>query len=169
MIDLSSPSDEEGFVADTSRVFEFTQRLYAELNRDFLGPVGDDKVIILSDSDEEQEEACEKSVGGEDAVVSTAVNTVSTTSTNDICTLAEKSSTPAASPADAVEDLGTAPNDSSDGLAPGPKMEEGSGGGDEAAAPYATTPRTTSTTGVLQGKLHSTLLPFFLLCVEELG
>jgi hypothetical protein len=45
------------------------------------------------------------------------------------------SSTPAASPADAAEDLRVAPNDSSDDLALGPKMEEGRGGRDEADTP----------------------------------
>jgi hypothetical protein len=48
-------------------------------------------------------------------------------------------------------------------------MEEGSGGGDEVGAPLAAAPRMASATGVLQGKLHSALLPFFLLCAEELG
>jgi hypothetical protein len=46
-----------------------------------------------------------------------------------------KTSTPAASSVDVDEDPGAVPNDSSDGLAPGPKMEEGNGGGDEASAP----------------------------------
>jgi hypothetical protein len=135
VIDLSSFSDEEDFIADTSRDFEFTQRLYDELNRDLLEPQGDDKVIILSDSDKEKEEAREeKSVGVEDAAASTAFNPVSTASADDIGTPAEKSSTPAASPADATEDPEAAPNDSSDGLALSPKMEEGSGGGDEVGA-----------------------------------
>jgi hypothetical protein len=38
-------------------------------------------------------------------------------------------------PTDATEDLGAAPNDSGDGLAPFPNMEVGSGGGDEASTP----------------------------------
>jgi hypothetical protein len=136
VIDLSSSSDEEDFIADTSHDFEFTQRLYGELNRDLLGPSGDDKVIILSNSNEDKEEVRkEKFADAEDAATSAAVNLVSTTSADDTGTLAEKSSTPAASPADADDDPGAVPYDSSDGLPPGPKMEEGSGGGDEASAP----------------------------------
>jgi hypothetical protein len=66
---------------------------------------------------------------------SAAFNPVSTVSTDDIDTPAEKSSTPVASCADADEDPGVEPNDSSDGLALGLKVEEGNGGGDEARAP----------------------------------
>jgi hypothetical protein len=68
------------------------------------------------------------SVGTEDAATSVAINPVSTASADDI-------GTPAASPTDATEDLGAAPNDSGDGLAPFPNMEVGSGGGDEASTP----------------------------------
>jgi hypothetical protein len=135
VIDLSSSSDEENSFIDTSRDFEFAQRLYGELNCDLLWPPGDGKVIILSDSDEEKEEAGEKSTGAKDVVASAAVNPVSTTSTDDSGTLAEKSSTPAASPADADEDPGAVPNDSSDGLASGLEMGEGSGGGNEVDTP----------------------------------
>jgi hypothetical protein len=53
VIDLSSSSDEEDFITDTSHDFEFAQQLDGELNRDFLGPLGDGKIIILIDSDEE--------------------------------------------------------------------------------------------------------------------
>jgi hypothetical protein len=136
MIDLSSSSDEEDFIADTSRDFEFTQRLYGELNRDLLGPPDDGKVIILSDSDDKKEEACEeKSVGAEDAAASSAVNPISTTFTDDIGSPAERTLTPAASLTDADDDPGVEPNDSSDDLAPSPKMEEGSGDEDEADTP----------------------------------
>jgi hypothetical protein len=55
VIYLSSSSDEEDFITDTTRDFEFAQRLYGELNRGFLGPPGDDKIIILIDSDEEKD------------------------------------------------------------------------------------------------------------------
>jgi hypothetical protein len=171
VIDLFSSSNEEEFVADTSRDFEFTQRLYGELNRDLLGPPDDGNVIILIDLDEDKVEVHEeKFAGAKDAAASAAVNLVSTASADDTGTPAEKSSTPAASLADADDDDPRAvPNDSSDDLAPGPKMEEGSGGGDEAGAPYTAAPRTTSATGVLQGELRSTLLPFFFLYAEELG
>jgi hypothetical protein len=43
--------------------------------------------------------------------------------------------TPAASPANADEDPGAVPNDSSDDLAPGLKMEKDSDGRDKADAP----------------------------------
>jgi hypothetical protein len=55
MIDLSLSSDEENFIADTSCDTEFTKKLFGDLNRDILGPLGDGKVIILDDSDEEKE------------------------------------------------------------------------------------------------------------------
>jgi hypothetical protein len=136
VIDLSSSSNEEDSFTDTSRNFEFTKRLYGELNRDLWGPPGDGKIIILNDSDEEKEEVREeKSAGTKDVTASAAVNLVSTASTDDSGTLAEKSSTPSASPVDADEDPRVVPNGSSDGVAPGPKMGEGSGGRDEAGAP----------------------------------
>jgi hypothetical protein len=47
-------SDEEDLIPDTSHNFEFAQRLYGELNRALLGPPDDDKIIILSDSNEEK-------------------------------------------------------------------------------------------------------------------
>jgi hypothetical protein len=136
VVDLSSPSDREEPIHDSTRDFEFTQRLFGELNCDLLGPPNDDNVIILSDFDEEKEEAHEEElVGTEDVAASIAINPVSTASTDDIGTPAERSSTPAASPADANNDLGVEPNDSSDGLAPGLKVEERTDGRDEDDAP----------------------------------
>jgi hypothetical protein len=64
VVDLSSPSDEEEPIHDTSHDFEFAQHLFGELNRDLLGPPGDDKVIIHSDSDKEKEETLEEKSGG---------------------------------------------------------------------------------------------------------
>jgi hypothetical protein len=55
MLDLSSSSDEENLIPDTSRDEEFAKRLFGDVNRGLLGSPGDDKVIILSDSDEEEE------------------------------------------------------------------------------------------------------------------
>jgi hypothetical protein len=55
MIDLSLSSDEENFIAHTSRDAEFANKLFGDLNRNILGPPGDGKVIILDDSDEENE------------------------------------------------------------------------------------------------------------------
>jgi hypothetical protein len=119
VIDLSSSSDEEDFLADVTREFEFAQKVFGELNRDVLGPFGDGKVIILNDS-EEEEEVREEATANTDAAPSASVGWPST---------------PDASPADVDEDLEAVPNDSSDGLALGPKMGKGSDGGDEAGAP----------------------------------
>jgi hypothetical protein len=136
VIDLSSSLDEEDSFADTSRDIEFAQQLYGKLKHDFLGLPGDGKIIIPNDSDEGKEEVREeKSTDAEDAAASTAVNPISTASTDDDGALAEKSSTPATSPANSNEDSGVVPNDSSDALALGPKMGEGSTSGDEAGTP----------------------------------
>jgi hypothetical protein len=118
VMDLSSPSDEEEPIHDTTRDFEFAQRLFDELNCDLRVPPDDGKVIILSNSNEEKEDAHEeKSAGAEDVATSVAVNSVSTASANDIDTLAEKSLTPATSHADVDNDPGVEPNDSSGSLA----------------------------------------------------
>jgi hypothetical protein len=136
VVDLSSPQGEENPTHDIACDFEFAQRLFGELNFSLLGPPDDGKVIILSDSNEEEEEAHEeKSVGAEDAAASAAINLVSTASVDDIDTSIEKSSTPAVSLADANNNPEVEPNDSSDGLTLGPKVEEGTGSGDEASAP----------------------------------
>jgi hypothetical protein len=81
MIDLSSSSDEEDLIAATSHDFELGQRLFSELNRVVLVPPGDGKIIVLSDSDEE--EVCEeKTTDTEDATASAAVNPASIASTD---------------------------------------------------------------------------------------
>jgi hypothetical protein len=61
-VDLASSSGEEDFFADTSRDEELARKLFGDLNRDILGPSSDGKIIVLSDSDDEDE-------GHEDAVV----------------------------------------------------------------------------------------------------
>jgi hypothetical protein len=117
VIDLSSSLDEGDFIADTSRDAEFARRLYGDLNRDVLGPPGDNKVIILSDSNEE-EEAHEETPADADATPSTV----------------EKSLTPVAS-AIVYEDPGKIQDDNSDDLAPERDVGKGSGGRDEAGSP----------------------------------
>jgi hypothetical protein len=84
VIDLSSSLDEEDLITATSHNFEFTQRLFGELNRVVLGLPDDGKIIILSDSDEEEVRK-EKITSTEDAAASAAVNPASTASagTND--------------------------------------------------------------------------------------
>jgi hypothetical protein len=75
VVDLSSSSDEEGLIADVSQDEEFTRRISGDLNHDILGSLGDGKIIILSDSDEEEEEIrVEKTAGTEGAATSAAVN-----------------------------------------------------------------------------------------------
>jgi hypothetical protein len=54
VVDLSSSLNEEDLIPDTSHDFEFAQCLYGELHRALLGPPGDGKIIILSNSDEEK-------------------------------------------------------------------------------------------------------------------
>jgi hypothetical protein len=55
MVDLASPSGEENFFTDTSWDEELARKLFGDLNRDILRPPGDGKIIILSDSDDEDE------------------------------------------------------------------------------------------------------------------
>ncbi len=97
---------------------EFTKRLFGDLNRDVLGPPGDGKIIILSDSDEE-EEACEETTSDAEATPSTA----------------GKSSTLASSTTDADEDPKGLQDDNSDGLAPDQERGDGSCGRDKVDSP----------------------------------
>jgi hypothetical protein len=84
VIDLSSSLDEEYLIVDTSRDEEFARMLFGDLNRAVLGPSSNSKIIILSDSDEEEKEAREeKTVGTEPVATSAAVNPTSTASTAD--------------------------------------------------------------------------------------
>jgi hypothetical protein len=55
IVDLASSSGEEDSVADTSRDEELARKLFGDLNRDILGSPGDGKIIVLSDSDDEDE------------------------------------------------------------------------------------------------------------------
>jgi hypothetical protein len=70
MVDLSS--DEEYLFPDTSRDEDFTKRLFGDLNRGLLGPPDGDCVIIISDSNEE-EEAHEEDAADVDVVPPSAV------------------------------------------------------------------------------------------------
>jgi hypothetical protein len=79
VIDLSSSSDEEDLIVHTSHELEFAQTLYDELNRAILGSPGDSKIIIFSDSDEEEVRE-KKTTRIEDVAASTAVNPASTAS-----------------------------------------------------------------------------------------
>jgi hypothetical protein len=106
------------FFVDTSRDFDFAQQLYGELNRGFLGPPCDDKIIILNDSDEEKEEVREKkSTGAKDAVGSAVVNPAPTTS------------------ADTDDAPAGAKNGNSDEQGPDQEAISGNGSGDDAGEP----------------------------------
>jgi hypothetical protein len=80
MIYLSLSSDEKNFIANTSRDAEFIRKLFGDLNHDILGPLGDSKVIILDNFDEEKEAPDEKTIGTELVATSAAVNPATTTS-----------------------------------------------------------------------------------------
>jgi hypothetical protein len=79
MIDLSSSSNEEDLIAATSHDFDFTQRLFGELNWVVLRPPGDGMIIVLNDSNEEEVRE-EKTTNTKDGAASTAVNHASTAS-----------------------------------------------------------------------------------------
>jgi hypothetical protein len=118
VVDLSSSPDEESLILDTSQDAEFARRLFSDLNRDVLGWPNDDKVIILSDSDEE-EEVREETVDAIDVVPSTLV----------------KSLAPTASAANIDEDPKGMQDDNSDALAPDREISNSISGGDEAGSP----------------------------------
>jgi hypothetical protein len=78
VVDLSSSSNEGDLIADVSRDKAFTRRPFGNLNCDVLGPPGDSKIIILNDSDEEEEMREEKAIDVE-AAPSFAVRSPTTT------------------------------------------------------------------------------------------
>jgi hypothetical protein len=81
VVDLSSSSNEEGLIPDTSQDMEFVKKLSGDLNLDVLGPPGDGKMIILSDSNEEEEDVREeKTTDAKAAPSSAARSSISTAS-----------------------------------------------------------------------------------------
>jgi hypothetical protein len=96
---------------------EFASRLFGDLNSDFLRPHGDGNIIILSDSNEEEE------VHEEDAVDSEATPSAAT---------GIPAST--ASAADVVEAPTGVQDDNSDDCTPDREDDSGSNGGDEASS-----------------------------------
>jgi hypothetical protein len=118
VINFSLSSDEEGLLSDVSHDFEFTQQLYGELNHDLLGPPGDSKIIILSDSNEGKVEDCEEnSTSTEDAAASATINPASTAST------------------DADDAPSGAKNDNSDDHGPDQEASSGNDSEDDAGEP----------------------------------
>jgi hypothetical protein len=97
VVNLSSSSDEENPIPNTSWDAEFVKRLFDDLNYGLFGPPDDGKVIILSDSDkeEEEEEVREEDVANTEVMLSFTV----------------KSPTPTTSVVDADDaDKGHSPN-----------------------------------------------------------
>jgi hypothetical protein len=93
VVDLSSSSHEGDLIVDVSRDKAFARRIFGDLNHDVLGPPGDDKIIILSDSDEEEEVRDEKATNAE-ATPSSAVRSLVSTTSADVANGAYKSNTP---------------------------------------------------------------------------
>jgi hypothetical protein len=118
IVDLSSSSNEEGVIPDTSRDVEFARRLFSDLNHSIFRPPGDGKVIILSDFNEE-EEVHEEITADTDATHSSdagiPVSTASTTDTD--------------------EPLKGVQGDNSDDHAPNQEADGGSNSGDKAGLP----------------------------------
>jgi hypothetical protein len=77
IVDLASSSGKEDFFADTSRDEELARKLFDDLNRDILRPPGDGKIIVLSDSDDE-DEAHEDTAINAEAAPPSAVNSADT-------------------------------------------------------------------------------------------
>jgi hypothetical protein len=118
VVDLSSYSDEECLIADVSWDEEFIRRLFGDLNRDVLGPLCDSNIIILSDSDEKENEVHEEK----------------TTGTEDVATFAVVKPTSAAS-ADTDDAPTGVKNDNSDDRTPDEETDGNSGNGDDVRLP----------------------------------
>jgi hypothetical protein len=104
-VDLALSSGEEDSVADTSRDEEFARKLFGELNCDILGPPSDDKIIVISDSDNDDETHKDATINAEAAPPSAANSADSPTSASDA-------------------------DETTDGLS-----DDNAGGGDEAGSP----------------------------------
>jgi hypothetical protein len=84
VVNLSSSSDQGDLIANVSRDEGIARRLFGDLNRNVLGPLGDGKIIILRDSDEEEEVHEEKATDAEVMPSSIVRSLASTASTNDV-------------------------------------------------------------------------------------
>jgi hypothetical protein len=117
VVDMFSDEEDNVFL-DTSQDEEFIRRLFNDLNCGLLRPPSDAKVIVLSDSNEE-DEVHEEIAADVDVAPSSIV----------------RSPAPTASTANADEDPKGMQDDNSDGLAPDREIGDSSGGGDEAGSP----------------------------------
>jgi hypothetical protein len=52
---MTPVSDPSSLIINTSCDEEFARKLFSDLNRDILGPPGDDKIIIINDFDNDDE------------------------------------------------------------------------------------------------------------------
>jgi hypothetical protein len=82
-VDLASSSGEEDSFADTSWDEELARKLFGDLNHDILGPPGDGKIIVLSDSDDEDEAHEDAAINAEAAPPSAANSADTPTSAPD--------------------------------------------------------------------------------------
>jgi hypothetical protein len=82
VVDLSS--DEEEGLPDISWDEKFVRRLFSELNCGLLGPPGNDNIIILSDSNEEEEVREEVTADTEAAPPSTVNSPTPSTDASDV-------------------------------------------------------------------------------------
>jgi hypothetical protein len=82
-VDPTLSLGKEDFIADTSRDEEFARKLFGELNRDILRPPGDGKIIVISDSDDDDETHEDAAINAEAAPPSAANSVDSPTSASD--------------------------------------------------------------------------------------
>jgi hypothetical protein len=115
---LSSSSDDEGLIPDTSCDEELVRRLFGDFNHNILGPPDDGNIIILSDSVEE-EEVHEEDVVDTEAMPSSATGILASTT----------------SATDTDEALKGRQDDNSDDLAPNQETGDGNNGGDKVISP----------------------------------
>jgi hypothetical protein len=83
-VDLALSSSEEKSIADTSWDEEFARKLFGDLNRDIVGPPDDGKIIVISDSDDEDETHEDAPINAEAAPPSATNSADSPTSASDV-------------------------------------------------------------------------------------
>jgi hypothetical protein len=83
IVDLASSSGDEDSFTDTSRDEDLARKLFDDLNRDILGSPGDGKIIVLSDSDDEDEAHEDVAINAEAAPPSAANSADTPTSAPD--------------------------------------------------------------------------------------
>jgi hypothetical protein len=74
--------DPSSFIVDTSCDLKLARKLFGDLNRNILGPPGDDKIIILDDSDDDAEAQEEKTAGIESMIAPASADPASNAPTS---------------------------------------------------------------------------------------